>query len=37
MSDPSDTEAVLAANEAFYRAFSSKDLSSMSLLWWQGA
>ena len=31
-----DREAVLAANEAFYRAFSQKDLSVMSLVWWQG-
>lgn len=32
-----DQEAVLAANEAFYRAFSQKDLSGMSLIWWQGS
>lgn len=37
MSDPSDFEAVSAANEAFYRAFSSKDLRGMNLLWWQGS
>jgi uncharacterized protein (TIGR02246 family) len=37
MSEPSDREAVSAANEAFYRAFSKKDLNSMSLLWWQGS
>ena len=36
MSDSSDTEAVLAANEAFYRAFSNRDISAMNLLWWQG-
>lgn len=33
----SDREAVLAVNEAFYRAFSKRDLSCMSLLWWQGS
>ena len=32
----SDREAVLAANEAFYRAFDRRNLSEMSLLWWQG-
>ena len=32
----SDREAVLAANEAFYRAFSCRNLSEMRLLWWQG-
>lgn len=37
MSDPSDKEAVSAANEAFYRAFSSKDIRGMNLLWWQGS
>jgi uncharacterized protein (TIGR02246 family) len=37
MSDPLDTEAVSAANETFYRAFSSKDLKEMNLLWWQGS
>ncbi len=37
MTDSSDFEAVLAANEAFYRAFSNRDLRSMSLLWWQGS
>ena len=36
MSNPSDKETVLAANRAFYDAFSSKDLKSMNLLWWQG-
>lgn len=36
MTDLSDKEAVLAANRAFYRAFSSRDLSAMNLLWWQG-
>ncbi|MBE9169924.1 nuclear transport factor 2 family protein [Pleurocapsales cyanobacterium LEGE 06147] len=37
MSDSSDKEAVLAANQAFYDAFSSKDLRGMNLLWWQGS
>ena len=37
MSDPSDRETVLAANQAFYDAFSNRDLKSMNLLWWQGA
>jgi ketosteroid isomerase-like protein len=37
MSDLTDNEAVLAANEAFYRAVSSKDLREMNLLWWQGS
>ncbi|NEO29883.1 MAG: nuclear transport factor 2 family protein [Symploca sp. SIO3C6] len=37
MTDSSDKEAVLAANVDFYRAFSNQDLSSMSLLWWQGS
>jgi ketosteroid isomerase-like protein len=37
MSDSSDTEAVEAANQAFYDAFSSKDLRGMNLLWWQGS
>ena len=31
-----DQEAALAANEAFYRAFCQKNLSEMSLVWWQG-
>jgi ketosteroid isomerase-like protein len=37
MSELLDREAVLAANEAFYCAFSSKDLKEMNLLWWQGS
>ena len=36
MSDPSDKDIVLAANQAFYDAFSNRDLKSMNLLWWQG-
>ncbi|MGK7952448.1 MAG: nuclear transport factor 2 family protein [Xenococcaceae cyanobacterium] len=37
MTDLSDKETVLAANQAFYHAFSNRDLKSMRLLWWQGA
>ena len=37
MSELSDKEAVLAANQAFYDAFSQKELSSMNSLWWQGS
>ena len=29
----SDEEAVLAANEAFYRAFTARDLAAMDALW----
>ena len=36
MTDLSDKETVLASNEAFYNAFSKRDISAMSLLWWQG-
>ena len=36
MSDPSDKDIVLAANQAFYDAFSNRDIKSMNLLWWQG-
>ncbi len=36
MTDLSDKETVLASNEAFYNAFSKRDISEMSLLWWQG-
>jgi ketosteroid isomerase-like protein len=31
-----DKEVVLATNEAFYRAFSQRNLSEMSLVCWQG-
>lgn len=31
-----DREAVLAANEAFYQAFSQRKIGEMSLIWWQG-
>jgi uncharacterized protein (TIGR02246 family) len=37
MTDYSDKEAIIAVNQAFYRAFSQKDISSMSRLWWQGS
>lgn len=37
MSDPSDKETILAVNEAFYRAFSNRDIGSMRLIWWQGS
>ncbi len=37
MTDSSDKEAVLAANEAFYRAFANRNISDMSRLWWQGS
>ncbi len=37
MTDSSDKEAILAVNEAFYRAFANRDITSMSRLWWQGA
>lgn len=37
MTDSSEREAVLAANDVFYRAFSQRDLREMSRLWWQGS
>ena len=37
MTDSSDKKVVLAANQAFYDAFSHRDIKSMSLLWWQGS
>ena len=36
MTNSADREAVLAANQAFYDAFSHQDIKSMRLLWWQG-
>ena len=33
--DMSDEEAVLAANEEFYRAFAARDLAAMDALWAQ--
>ncbi len=32
-----DREAVLTTNQAFYDAFSQRDISTMSGLWWQGS
>jgi len=32
----SDTQAVLAANQAFYRAFEKKDIEAMSRVWSKG-
>ncbi len=37
MSDLSDKETILAVNQAFYDAFSNRDIKSMRLLWWQGS
>ena len=37
MTDSSDKEAVLAANQEFYHAFSHRDIKKMRLLWWQGS
>lgn len=37
MTNPTDRDAVLAANEAFYRAFANRDLKEMTSLWWQGS
>ena len=37
MTDSVDREMVLAANQAFYDAFSNKDLRVMTSLWWQGS
>lgn len=31
-----DREMVLATNQAFYDAFSDRDLKAMTSLWWQG-
>ena len=33
MSDDSSTEAVLEANESFYRAFNAKDSEAMDAIW----
>lgn len=33
----SDTQAVLTANQAFYRAFEKKDIETMSLIWSKGS
>ena len=37
MSDLSDKEIVLARNQAFYHAFSTRDISEMNQVWWQGS
>ena len=37
MTNSTDKEIVLAANTSFYNAFSSRDLSAMNALWWQGS
>lgn len=37
MTNSSEREAVLAANQAFYDAFSNRNIGSMNLLWWQGS
>lgn len=37
MTNSLDKEAILAANQAFYDAFSQRDINSMSRLWWQGS
>lgn len=37
MSNLSDKETVIATNQAFYKAFSNRDLKSMNLLWWLGS
>lgn len=36
MTDSLDKETVLAANQAFYDAFSNRSIAEMNLLWWQG-
>ncbi|MDJ0592853.1 MAG: nuclear transport factor 2 family protein [Pleurocapsa sp. MO_226.B13] len=37
MADSLDRETVLAANQAFYDAFSKRNIKEMNLLWWQGS
>lgn len=37
MTNSTDKEIVLATNTSFYNAFSSRDLSAMTALWWQGS
>ena len=36
MSSQSDQETVLEVNQAFYEAFSQRDIKKMNLVWWQG-
>lgn len=37
MTDLSDKETVLVANQAFYDAFSQRNIGDMNRLWWQGS
>ena len=37
MTNPTDKETVLVANEAFYHAFSNQDIRQMTSIWWQGS
>lgn len=37
MTNSSAQEAVLAANQAFYNAFSHRNIREMTPLWWQGS
>jgi ketosteroid isomerase-like protein len=37
MTDSTDKQAVLTTNQAFYDAFSDRDLKVMTSLWWQGS
>ena len=37
MSDSTDRDVILATNEAFYHAFSQRNLQEMTSLWWQGS
>ena len=37
MTDSIDKKMVLATNQAFYSAFSDRDLKVMTSLWWQGS
>ena len=37
MTDLSDKEIILERNQAFYNAFSKRDINQMTLVWWQGS
>ena len=37
MTDLPDKETVLERNQAFYNAFSERDINQMTLVWWQGS
>lgn len=37
MTNSSDKETVLASNQAFYEAFTARNLNEMNRLWWQGS